>query len=503
MDIQKIYKEWKYSILALTLILAIGFLLRIYNLNTQPIFADEAIYIRWAQVMRAEPTLRFLPLSDGKPPLFMWVMIPFLKIISDPLIAGRLVSVLCGLVTILGVFVATYILSKSKLLSVISSFIYAIVPFSLFFDRMALADSMLSMFGIWVFAIGILVVQTLRLDLAMILGFILGGALLTKPPALYFSLMLPLLAIFAKNKIGFIKYIFLLFATYLIAYSMYNILRLGPNFSQLATRNADYVYPLSHIFTSPMDPFRPFLDRIKEFYWIMGGSVLFISWVFSYFNNFKNRYIHLIILSIWLFGPILVSSEFSKTMTARYVFFSLPYFVIIASYLYVNKTDGLSRIGYVLLPLFVIQSLFYNYNLLNNQSTAKLPRSERSGYLEEWTAGQGIKEISNFLKEIPKSQNVLVGTEGFFGTLPDGLQIYFDGKTNVNVIGVGLQLEEIPNQLIESKKAGNRSFLVVNDERLNFKPSDKNMRLVGEYNKALRPDGTRQSLLFYEIIDVK
>ena len=56
---------------------------RLYQLTLLPVFADEAIYIRWAQVMKAESTLRFLPLSDGKQPLFMWSVIPFFKLFSD------------------------------------------------------------------------------------------------------------------------------------------------------------------------------------------------------------------------------------------------------------------------------------------------------------------------------------------------------------------------------------------------------------------------------------
>jgi len=57
--------RYRLEILILA-VLAIGyFILRLPNLTLQPIFADEAIYIRWAQVMRAESTLRFLPLSDG------------------------------------------------------------------------------------------------------------------------------------------------------------------------------------------------------------------------------------------------------------------------------------------------------------------------------------------------------------------------------------------------------------------------------------------------------
>ena len=56
--------------IALTAILLVAAFLRTYNLLALPIFADEAIYVRWAQVMRAETTLRFLPLSDGKIAVF-------------------------------------------------------------------------------------------------------------------------------------------------------------------------------------------------------------------------------------------------------------------------------------------------------------------------------------------------------------------------------------------------------------------------------------------------
>jgi 4-amino-4-deoxy-L-arabinose transferase-like glycosyltransferase len=500
MNYKKIFNEWKWVVICLLLIVAIGFIVRVYNLTILPVFADEAIYIRWAQVMRAEATLRFLPLSDGKQPLFMWIMIPFLKLISDPLFAGRITSVFSGVGTIIGIFVASYLLFKSKKISLIAALIYSIVPYAVFFDRMALADSMLTMFGVWTFTLGILLVQNLRLDIAMILGFVLGGALLTKSPALYFSLLLPTLVIFVKNRKSILQYVILLIPTYLIAYGMYNILRLGPNFGQLAARNLDYVYPISHILSSPFDPFKPFLDRSKEFYWIMGGSVLFVTWILGYLLNWKSKFKELVVLTFWFLGPILVSSEFSKTMTARYVFFSIPYFVIIASTVFLVNFKRSKMLVYGFLLLFIFQSLVYDFRLLKNVSSANLPRSERSGYLEEWTAGQGIKEISDFLKELPKNEKVLVGTEGFFGTLPDGLQIYFNGLTNVNVIGVGLQLEEIPKSLVDSKRFGNRTFLVVNNERLHFKPDSNTLNLVAEYPKATRPDGTIQKLLFFELI---
>lgn len=502
----KIIKEWKWTVLALGVILLVAFILRFYNLTKLPIFADEAIYIRWAQVMKSEPTLRFLPLSDGKQPLSMWLMIPFLKFINDPLFAGRFLSILTGVGTVLGVFVLGYQFFNNKKTALVGSLIYSIVPFAIFFDRMALADSLLAMFGVWILAVGILLVKTLRLDVAMILGFLLGGALLTKSPALYFSLLLPTLVLLVNDRKNIYKYFLLLIPTYLIGYGIFNILRLGPNFHMLALRNMDYVYPLSHILSSPWDPFKPFIDRSREFYLIMGSGSLMLMWIMGYVLNCKSKFKELLILSAWLLGPIIVSSEFSKTMTARYVFFGLPFYVIIASSIFLHKNKYLNKFSILILGIFIFQALNFDFKLITNPYVANLPRSERSGYLEEWTAGQGIGEIALYLKELSLSNpnaQIVVGTEGYFGTLPDGLQIYFDKDARINVIGIGLQLEEVPSQLTAAKKFGNMVYLVVNNERLNMDYNKANLKLIKEYPKAVRPDGTHQSLMLFEVTNEK
>lgn len=495
-------KEWKWTIVLLLLIISIGLGIRLFNLTILPIFADEAIYIRWAQVMRAEATLRFLPLSDGKQPLFMWVMIPFLKVFSNPLIAGRMVSVVSGIGTLIGIFALSQILFKSHKVSLIASFIYAIFPFTVFFDRLALADSMLSLFGVWILFFSILTVKTKRLDAAMITGFFLGGAWLTKSPALYFTLMLPLSLFLVNSKKDLIKPILLLVPTYLIGFGIYNVLRLGPNFQMIALRNLDYVYPVNHLFSSFFDPLKPYLDRIRQYYVIFGSWALFIAWLLSYYSNWKKYIKEIFVLSVWMLFPIFVSAEFSKTMTARYVYFTLPYFIILISSLILTKNKLLKYFSLLLFSIFVFHGVWFDYNLLVNPTKANLPRSERSGYLEEWTAGQGISEISIYLKnEIAKDPtiNIVVGTEGYFGTLPDGLQIYFDKETRVNVIGIGLQLDKIPTQLIESKMAGNKTFLVLNNERANINFEDLSLKLIATYPKAVRPNGSQQSLVLFEI----
>ncbi len=503
------------------IIIAIGILLlasfiRIYRLTIIPVFVDEAIYIRWAQIMRAEQSLRFLPLSDGKQPLFMWISIPFLKIFSDPLFAGRLVSVLTGIGTLSGIFILCLLLIRSKKVAFLASFIYAVSPFSVFFDRLALADSMLSMFGVYTLIFAVLTIKKLRLDTAMLTGFSLGGAFLTKSPALYFAVLAPSVFILSswpkKIKEKFNKasiYVFLFSSTFIIAFAMYNILRLGPNFQMIDIRNKDYVYPLSHILQFPLDPFKPFIDRSREYFFILGPVTFVVLTLLGAFNGLRKHPKETLLLGVWGMFPILMSSEFSKTMTARYIYFSFPYFAIIAALSIIILVKENSKnikpvliAANLLFALFILQSAILNFHLLLNPQKANLPRSERSGYLEDWTAGYGIKEVSDYIKLKSKQgvgNQIVVGTEGYFGTLPDGLQMYLNSNPEIVVIGVGEPIRELPKSLAESKKAGNNTYLVVNSTRLLNDPDKLGLNLINSYKKAIRPDGSQESLLFFEV----
>ena len=200
----RIILKFREEILVLSVLITFYFLLRLPNLTLQPIFADEAIYIRWAQVMRAEPTLRFLPLSDGKTPLFMWAMIPLFKVFSDPLFAGRFLSVISGLFTLLGVYFLAKKAFNAKT-AFWASLLYVITPYTVFFDRMALVDSMLSAFTVWIIYFALWLVRSIRLDVAMILGYLLGSAVLTKTSGMVNFLLLPISLLTYNTYIGELK----------------------------------------------------------------------------------------------------------------------------------------------------------------------------------------------------------------------------------------------------------------------------------------------------------
>lgn len=498
----------KFLLLAFIIIL-LYFLTRLINLTIIPVFADEAIYVRWAQVMRAENTLRFLPLSDGKQPLFMWLTIPFLKIIRNPLLAGRLLSCLCGFAGMMGIFFLTHLLFKKISLSFFAAILYLIVPFVFFFDRMALADGLLSALGVWFLFFGVWLIREPRLDLAMIAGIILGLGLITKSPALFFVFLLPLtlILIIKKEKVSVHKMVFRLILwgiVYFFAFAIYNILRLGPEFQMIAIRNKDYVFSLSEVIKHPLNPlWGNFKDSISWF-WVLLTPLVFILGFLGMLVMFKNNKREAFFLSFCFWTPLLAQNLIAKVNTARYLLFLVPIFLIFSAYSLNFIFESLKSKTLTTLFLIVV-FLFPAYQsalLATAPTLAWLPEKDRNGYLEAWTAGWGIAEAAEYLKEVAKSEKVLVGTEGYFGTLPDGLQIYLEKVPNTTVIGVGYPIKEIPEKLTNGI-IDNQVFLLVNDTRFEIK-NTSGLKLIATYPKALNPKtGNRENLLFFEVLKGK
>lgn len=507
-QVLSVIREWKWIILTGLGIVVLYFVLRLINLTILPIFADEAIYIRWSQVMKAESTLRFLPLSDGKQPLFMWLTIPFLKFFADPLFAGRFVSVFSGFLSLVGIFVLVFLITKSKWASLFSAFLYTITPYTYFFDRMALVDSLLFSFGIWVFILTFLLAKYKRLDLAIFTGIVLGGGLITKSPALFYAILMPALFLLLqsdKKRLpkNILKTAGLFVVAYIFAFGIYNLLRLGPNFHMIALRNKDYVFPISEVLKHPHDPILVHLGDIKTWFPnLFTWPVLtfsFLGFLVGFLDKGKRK-VTLVLLA-WFLVPLLAQSAIAKVFAPRYLLFTLFPLFIFASFLFEYLLARFKKFRFLpilLLGVLAILPLSYDFTLAKNPQKAPLPEKMRTGYLEEWTSGYGINEVRDYIKEVSKESHVNVGTEGYFGTLPDGLQIYFDKDPNVTVFGIGLSLLDVPEPLKESAAAGEaQTFLVVNDSRIGAKNSPL-LELVLQVPKAKGKKG-QDSLLLYRV----
>jgi 4-amino-4-deoxy-L-arabinose transferase-like glycosyltransferase len=504
----RLFLNYKTEALFILIALIIYFIFRIPNLTSQPIFADEAIYIRWAQVMKSEPTLRFISVQDGKTPLFMWAMTSMFKFFDDPLFAGRILSIFSGSLTLLGVYLLSRLVFGKKA-AIFATIFYISSPLIIFFDRMALVDSMLSAFTIWSLYLLFLIIRSPRFDLAMILGYLLGGGLLVKTPAMMNLLMLPISLIAFSYQQGkrskLLRFLICLIIAVLIAMVMYNLLRLGPNFSQLSSRNEDYIFSVTEIMKHPLDPFLPhFKDLLDVFYkmltlpiflLILFGAVLLI--------HIKNK--NGLAILVWAILPILIQLAFLKVFTARYILFSIPPLLVIAGFgmsWLTTKTSKKTRtlstqniVSITLLLLVIFQSLYFDWLIINEIQKAPLPLNERKGYLEEWTAGYKFKEIAGQIREKRKTQTVVVGTEGFFGTLPDGIRIYLD-NTDISFVG---STATISAQMRTAAK-DHFTYFIANKNRLAKPPT--NAILLNEYPKAKPLDNSPQDfIVVYQVLD--
>jgi len=455
---------------------------RIHNLVSLPIFGDEAIYIRWAQIIKSVDTLRFIPLTDGKQPLFMWLNAVVLRLIADPLASGRIISVFAGLGTIIVLFLISN--------SLIPPLIYVLLPLTFFFDRLATADNLLSFFGVLALYFSLCLAKKPRLDLSLILGLVLGLAWLTKSPAIYF-VVLGLLTFVIYNPKN-IKKVYLPLLSAFVAFCIYNILRLGPQFAQIALRNRDYVWSLSEILHHPFDPLIPHIKDIFHIYSYYISLPILLSPLFYFIFRKSIKFDRtFFVFLFWFILPLIANAAMAKVFTARYILFVLPPLILIFSYF---LKPLFTKKYFIIFFLLFISNLWRIYQISFNPQNLKLPSTE-TGYISGWTSGWGIKDTANYLISRSKVVNVIVGTEGYFGTLPDGLQIYTNNIPQLTVFGVGINITEMPLKLIDAKNHGDEVYLLFNASRLKLSTADTDkLNLINSFPK---PDGDK--LLLYRL----
>ena len=133
---------------ALLGIVILGFALRAFKLTSLlPILGDESIYLRWAEIIDHQGQW-FISLLDGKQPLQAWILaLQRMLWDADPLAGARLISVLAGLGSTVGVFAIGKRLG-GDLAGIVSALFYACFPLSLLYDRLAYTEGLVNFVGV-------------------------------------------------------------------------------------------------------------------------------------------------------------------------------------------------------------------------------------------------------------------------------------------------------------------------------------------------------------------
>jgi len=488
------------------LVLLVFALTRFFHLNRLPIFCDEAIYLRWAQVANNDASFRFISLTDGKQPMQTWLTLPLLRLIDDPLIAGRILSGMAGfLLLLLGIFTASSFFKDKKTVYFLM-FLLVFCPYLILFDRMALAESLLTLFAFGAFLFSFLLAKNPRLDIALLAGLWIGAGFLVKSQMLIFLLLFPAGAIFIFQKEGFklskslLKYLLFFLMIVVMVFLIYNIQRLSPWMYRIQQKNSDFIVPISEALID-LKRFGYNFYLAVQWFWLYLSPPIFIASLFGLIFLIKNNFWQGLYLSAWIFVPALGESFIARFFTSRYLSFLTPFFLLSAAYFFARIYRALTNIVnkkkiIIILLLFLIWPI-YNINLLlNNPEEFPFTCTDR-GYIEGWTAGYGVKETAEFLKETAQKNDVVVGTEGTFGLLSQGLEIYVAGEENIMVKGYYPLPALPPLELLEAAQAGKKVYFLVNNTAGDF--AKGNFVLRKEYMKAHQ----KGSLRFYEILAEK
>jgi 4-amino-4-deoxy-L-arabinose transferase-like glycosyltransferase len=484
---------WKMSLV----IGLIGFLFfgsRLVGLTKLPVFADEAIYIRWSQLMNQDfGRYAFFPMQDGKPPLHMWMLKAWLPLFpEDPLLAARLMSVMIGAASLLLIAWFTYLVSSSKRSALIAGGLYTILPFTYFFDRMGLIDPLIT-FASALTLLGLALTMNRSRRGWVFISLGIGLGLMAKTTMIIMMAVIGLLALYLFRRyslpFAFLKRVGVGIG---IGGLLFLALRISPSFGTLFARSGDFSFSIGELLEGQLGHIVSNWQTIGRwmaaYITLPGLGVLLMGFWRWEKSKQSTRYVispfALIIFGcMFLFPYVLLG----KVITARYLL-PVVVFLIPSMALIIDKIWTQKRIfAWVVMILITLASARFTFYLMTDPELAPFPREEQVHYLTEWSAGYGIPEVRDFIRSAARNRRVVVATEGTFGTLPDGLLMYFDRSpliANVEIYGIGVPVNSVPKELLDKARV-DETYLAVNSHRFFIDPLPSSLELVAEYPRPL------------------
>lgn len=473
----------KKRILLAFILICLYAVTRLSNLTKIPIFTDEAIYIRWGQIALQDPAHRFISLEDGKQPLFIWLMMPALQFISDPLVAGRIVSVAAGFISLASITAIGWILF-GETVAWLAGAAYLVSPFFLLYDRLALYDSLTAaLMGVSIL-LSILLAKSPRLDLSLLLGISVGLGLLTKSSAQFAIFLLPISLLLMTNKnykdYKIYKWLFYAFLSVSTAFLISLLLRLSPLAYMVKLKERTFIVSFDEFFA---DPFSRLIGNLSgQTNWLIG--YLTWPWLIAILAgiafSFKKFWKQTLFLLSWFIVPYLALAAFGIVLYPRFLLFmALPLLPLIAKGSTVIKDIKFIKI---ILPIIIfLYPSFTSYKLIFDPLSAPIPQADRGQLLDDWPAGYGIPEVVDFLKKESASHKIFIGAEGTFGLTPYALNIYLKDNPSIEIKGYWPIGNGIPD-IIDVAKTGKPTFVLFKDTQV---PNpDWPLSLVDKYQKG-------------------
>lgn len=422
----------------LTILIIFYLLTRLTQLKSLPIFNDEATYIDWAWRMINLKGQFFYSVAHAKPPLFMWVVGIVRKVITDPLLAGRLVAIFGGFLTVIGIYkLAQFLFNKN--VALLATLLFIIIPIFVFYDRQALMESSVTAAGVWTFFFFLKLIKTQKYKYAAFLGITLGLGYLVKTNTILY--LIPLIFLYFLNIRKSSKDRDIIVSNGIITISAFLIsvspLLLNSIFWETLANNKDYIFTISEL---AKFPFTSWLKNLKDFTTITLMYLNPITVAFaliSIFQNLKTKsgeklYTAFYLISGWVFIILL-----SRSLIPRHAVSFLPITLIFTADFIVwlwkkTKPWTILASASVIIPSLTLTTLLIFFPIKYFYSLDKIsPFSLKVEYVTHWSSGYGVDEVVGYLEQLARNTPIIVGVRLDAGIPENAVFAYFQGSEKV------------------------------------------------------------------------
>jgi hypothetical protein len=473
-------------------------------------FCDEGIYIDLAsQVLRGD---LFQPLHDGKL-LHVWVIALIIPWASDPLWGARAVTVVgdgLALYACYGIGSRLY----DRRAGCLCAILYVICPFTLFHDRVALADGLMASFAGLALLWSIALVQDNKTYHAWLLGMTMAGSILFKIPGLL-TLITPVVTAALIAKRPLIARVRQLALPYAVAFAVtalpvVRFLQSGGERSR-------------SIFGESLQSWKAqFLSNFQTawdwlwFYWTPPILIVGIAGLVIAILRRKREHLLLCISS---FIPIFAFIAVSKIWFPRYLLPATVPALALAAAIVTPKSwaAGLARTGratqsYVLSALpsvvFLVLVGFFSWRvdwlLLTTPASAPLLAIERVQYVEAWPSGYGVVEAADYLRQVARTLqgDVLAVHHDLGDGTHVGLKTYLMNEPRIKVEKLNLN-NWVGIQTLVARSRAMRTFVVLNrppvSDVADEQPDIVELLKVAELVQSYPKPGARASVDLYRV----
>jgi 4-amino-4-deoxy-L-arabinose transferase-like glycosyltransferase len=412
---------YRNDILAIAALLLVGSVAFVH-LTALPAFEDEGSQLRW--VWRAIEVGQWLePLGDGKP-LEAWPMVPLVQLgLLPPLVVTRALHVLAGMMAAVLTWRLALGLSERSV-AFASGVLFAICPFAVYLERLALSDMFLCAAGAWVLVNSLRVTQSPTWSRALVLAGSLVLAPLCKIPVGFIfltSIPLALLLMPAPERRRLLQPPALakllaahapaaLLALLMILVAVIRWRRgqtLGFGLQDLTGIGLGYYQDIGIGISRP--------NLIAELATQLSWPVTVIAAIGlgagALLGDWRQR---------WLFAvgmlPMLAIGLLTHFWYPRYLLFTLPPLIIVA----VSGWRGLARRaggwrGPIEVALLSVCVGFMGYQsacLILDPPTARWSPLDRLQYFEGWSSGYGYPEAAKFILTSARAPRIIYSLDG-------------------------------------------------------------------------------------------